>query len=338
MYKNENGDTISDFKLSIQDIYKSIPITIRRTIDFSFIDNDVIDYINGYIKQHTEIYEKLSLQQEQGQFMSLLGEIKTVFVPAQRLYYTNTGAIEDSSYTYRNRSIERKKLSSIDKMIFDFKKELQKRRLNYLLETQKHDNQFINKLISSSSEVYDKKTYTEKLMNLNKRIKELYSFGLIGNISTIAYDESKKNILSVYIDDLAEKLDSYNDLIGKLRIFSEIIKEKEFSNKKITFSPDEGIFITTTNGDTINPNALSSGEQNELIMLYRFIFEANESSVLLIDEPEISLHIAWQMDFLDDIESILKEKNMQVIIATHSPQIINGRWDNCFDFYKNNDE
>ena len=72
-------------------------------------------------------------------------------------------------------------------------------------------------------------------------------------------------------------------------------------------------------------------------MLYRFIFGISNGSILLIDEPEISLHVSWQLDFLNDIEEILREKNMQVIIATHSPQIINEHWDNCFDFYENND-
>ena len=71
-------------------------------------------------------------------------------------------------------------------------------------------------------------------------------------------------------------------------------------------------------------------------MLYHLIFEVKENTILLIDEPEISLHVEWQLEFLDDIEKILEDKKIQVIIATHSPQIINEKWDLCFDFYENN--
>ena len=71
-------------------------------------------------------------------------------------------------------------------------------------------------------------------------------------------------------------------------------------------------------------------------MLYDFIFRVENGTILLIDEPEISLHVSWQLDFLHDIESICNNKKIQVIVATHSPQIINEYWEACFDFYKNN--
>jgi predicted ATP-binding protein involved in virulence len=333
-YKTSDEKIISHFFLSMQDICKAISSPARRFLDFSFVDDNSLTYIKDFISGHMEIYEKLALQQNQGQFLSLLKDIKTVFVPAQRLYYTEE---EEASFQYRNRMGYKKTLSSIDKMITEFKEELQKRRLDYLLESQKHDNQFIHKLVSSTTEGYDEKTYNQKADTLQTRLDELYSFNLIDKISTLPYDKNKKNILSVYIDDLSEKLDSYNDLISKLRIFSEIITRKDFSNKKISFSPEQGLIIIASDGNEINANALSSGEQNELIMLYRFIFGISNGSILLIDEPEISLHVSWQLDFLNDIEEILREKNMQVIIATHSPQIINEHWDNCFDFYENND-
>ena len=47
----------------------------------------------------------------------------------------------------------------------------------------------------------------------------------------------------------------------------------------------------------------------------------------MIDEPEISLHVVWQLAFLDDIKDIINLKKIDVVIATHSPQIINDDWD-----------
>ncbi|MPN35496.1 hypothetical protein SDC9_182994 [bioreactor metagenome] len=53
--------------------------------------------------------------------------------------------------------------------------------------------------------------------------------------------------------------------------------------------------------------------------------------MLLIDEPEISLHIAWQKMFMDDLIKIADYKGIKAIVATHSPQILNGHWENQID-------
>jgi predicted ATP-binding protein involved in virulence len=51
------------------------------------------------------------------------------------------------------------------------------------------------------------------------------------------------------------------------------------------------------------------------------------NSLILIDEPELSLHILWQQEFLRDLEEIIKIAGLDFLIATHSPQIIHDRWD-----------
>ncbi len=53
--------------------------------------------------------------------------------------------------------------------------------------------------------------------------------------------------------------------------------------------------------------------------------------MVLIDEPEISLHVAWQKEFLNDLQEIINIQNMPVVIATHSPQIIDGNWELTVD-------
>ena len=72
---------------------------------------------------------------------------------------------------------------------------------------------------------------------------------------------------------------------------------------------------------------LSSGEQHEVVLLYELIFNVKDDVLVLIDEPEISLHVTWQKEFLSDLLRIIELQNIQVMIATHSPAIINGRWD-----------
>ena len=79
---------------------------------------------------------------------------------------------------------------------------------------------------------------------------------------------------------------------------------------------------------------LSSGEQHEVVLLFELIFKAKDNVLVLIDEPELSLHIAWQKTFLSDLQKIIKLQNISVILATHSPQIINSNWDLVVDLEK----
>ena len=76
-------------------------------------------------------------------------------------------------------------------------------------------------------------------------------------------------------------------------------------------------------GSKINLEDLSSGEKHEIILMYDLLFSVSEGSVVLIDEPEISLHIAWQFNFIPDVKKIAQVADFHFIIATHSPQIIN---------------
>jgi len=83
----------------------------------------------------------------------------------------------------------------------------------------------------------------------------------------------------------------------------------------------------TSNGKELSLDQLSSGEKQEIVLLFELIFKSKQNMLLLIDEPEISLHISWQKKFIDDLQKIVEYNKMNVIVATHSPQIINNHWD-----------
>ena len=68
------------------------------------------------------------------------------------------------------------------------------------------------------------------------------------------------------------------------------------------------------------------------------IFKCDSKSLILVDEPEISLHVAWQQEFIDELMEICKLKNMQAIVATHSPNIVNNHWDLLVDLEDENYE
>lgn len=76
---------------------------------------------------------------------------------------------------------------------------------------------------------------------------------------------------------------------------------------------------------------LSSGEQQLVVLLTHLSFNENvrRSKILIIDEPEISLHLAWQEMFVDALVRI--GADLQIILATHSPSIISGRDDKSIE-------
>ena len=79
------------------------------------------------------------------------------------------------------------------------------------------------------------------------------------------------------------------------------------------------IIIDFKNGSrTISISELSSGEKQLIIMLGHLIFDNAE--VLVIDEPELSLHLSWQMKFAEALQTA--SPNAQFILATHASGIV----------------
>ncbi len=123
----------------------------------------------------------------------------------------------------------------------------------------------------------------------------------------------------------------------KLAAFQEIINSYNFTNKKLQIAPRYGYRLIATNDDcTILPyESLSSGEQHILIMTYDLLFNADDDSLILIDEPELSFHLEWQGIFLNQLETITRLRSIQCIICTHSPEIFRYKWNMSIDLFNN---
>jgi predicted ATP-binding protein involved in virulence len=104
------------------------------------------------------------------------------------------------------------------------------------------------------------------------------------------------------------------------------IADSRFLHKSVTVGSD-GLGIIASDGSKLELEMLSSGEQHEIVILYELLFRVTDNSFILFDEPELSLHVAWQEKFLEDLEHMAKISKFRVLLATHSPQIIGDRWD-----------
>ena len=121
-----------------------------------------------------------------------------------------------------------------------------------------------------------------------------------------------------YVHDnyqLAESLDVFRDVVNSF-----------YTNKVLRISNGR-IYIDLRDGTTLPLESLSSGEKHILIMFYRLLFQTEPGSLVVFDEPEISLHVSWQQRLGSLLNDICHLRDLQILIATHSPQIIHDMWD-----------
>jgi Predicted ATP-binding protein involved in virulence len=141
-------------------------------------------------------------------------------------------------------------------------------------------------------------------------------------------------ILSL-IDRYFEVIDSFNKKIQSLR--SEISQFEHIVNG--FFQDSNKVLEVTETGDVaiqqgakkFTVDKLSSGEKQIFILISQLSFNPllKKANVLIIDEPEISLHVRWQEVFVDGIRDA--NPNTQLILATHSPSIVLDRKNKMVD-------
>jgi len=106
------------------------------------------------------------------------------------------------------------------------------------------------------------------------------------------------------------------EIIGKI---NNMFDGMDMKTKLVDITATEPIF-ESFNGKKISINQLSSGEK-QLFCQAAYLQKLNlQDSIILIDEPETSLHPTWQRNILKLYQNI--GKNNQIIVATHSPHVI----------------
>lgn len=103
---------------------------------------------------------------------------------------------------------------------------------------------------------------------------------------------------------------------------NSIFESMDLDVELIGLSKDEDTIPIFRNieGKEFDIIGLSSGEKQLFLRALSLKFLNVNNSIILIDEPEISLHPRWQRKIINVYENI--GKNNQLIIATHSPHII----------------
>ncbi|UTJ06719.1 AAA family ATPase [Arcobacter roscoffensis] len=184
------------------------------------------------------------------------------------------------------------------------------------------------KTISKTIEkcIYEKKNFN-KFLEFLKLIDYQDKIGLKLNINNLTKKDrsniNEKN--NIFINEY--KFLQNNDEILWIRHSNNITEAENFINsvnkltaEKLNISFD---FFLSRNNLDIPLSHASSGELT-LISIFTYILNhiSSYGSVILIDEPENSLHPQWQKDFIKTLINFFSEYNSKIIIATHSPILI----------------
>lgn len=127
----------------------------------------------------------------------------------------------------------------------------------------------------------------------------------------------------------AGELDNNRDnIFANLELF-EKTANSFLNHKSIKFNDSGKLYIDTSLSSDLNPRCLSSGEKQILILLIEALLQVNAPVVYIADEPELSLHVTWQEKLLQSLVDLGGE--MQIIVATHSPDIVGPFRDKIID-------
>ncbi len=117
----------------------------------------------------------------------------------------------------------------------------------------------------------------------------------------------------------------------RANMFTDLLREK-LTFKTPIIDRDHGLSFLSSDGQLLMFSDLSAGEIQLTAFYYELLFNIPDGALILLDEPEISMHIVWQMTLVDDVAMVCRMLGgAQAIIATHSPQVLSGHRDKQVD-------
>ena len=138
-----------------------------------------------------------------------------------------------------------------------------------------------------------------------------------GDARQIVYD-----VLKPYINGLQARLDALDELYSLLYTLLTNVN-RMLSRKALAYDLRDGMRIISEDDTVLNPRLLSSGEKQLLLILCTIFAYRDETSTFAIDEPEISFNVKWQRDFVRVVVDCLRGSNVQLLLATHSLELVN---------------
>ena len=166
------------------------------------------------------------------------------------------------------------------------------------------------KAIKSSLEAVNQSTESETPLKVN----DVTPFPLIGRT---------RHIIGLSIEADRKKREIFDSIESFITIAGNYMEGKRLriaTNGQLEIYNEE---------KTIASQKLSSGEKQILILLIETLLQQKQPYVFIADEPELSLHIDWQAMVINSVRQL--NPNSQIIVATHSPEIVSEWGDNIIN-------
>ena len=152
---------------------------------------------------------------------------------------------------------------------------------------------------------------------LKKFIQRQGSRILLGNYRTFQKRYNKEPNFQLMVADIHNVESEIQQVMTPRDKLQSLIERIYTGGKHIDFG-DRSITVKDAQGSSISLASLSSGEKHLMRILVETLLA--EASSIMINEPEISMHIDWQRDLLATMNTL--NPHAQLIVATHSPEIM----------------
>jgi energy-coupling factor transporter ATP-binding protein EcfA2 len=128
-------------------------------------------------------------------------------------------------------------------------------------------------------------------------------------------------LLGPYLEGQAARLQALDELQRVMASFVSLLCEF-YSHKSVSVDLAHGLQIHADTGQVLEPTLLSSGEKQLLLLFCNAISSRHDKTVLMIDEPEISLNVRWQRELIPALLTCMSGTGFQLILATHSVELL----------------
>ncbi len=293
----------------------------NRSMYYRGLMLDDTDSIENVIRSES-IAENSRLMSMGKNLRMFLQEESSYFVPAQRIFNNSFNENFD-------------KTSEMDSVISYLKEKYTSKMTDYAKLSQEIDGRFVQDLVNNDDiEILEEPKYKEESSLIRQLAAEYQRVGLSSSIDmSEEYPDEYRKALSLNIKNSKDKLETLKDFYTNLSTFLSCIRRKNLSDKYIYADPNKGLYCILGGRKEIPLTSLSSGERNIIVLYFSLIFRDINDKVILIDEPENSMHPAWLNTMMDDMLEMARNKNIQIIIATHSPSFIGNYWNLTKDLY-----
>lgn len=261
--------------------------------------------------------------EEPAQLKSLREQSRVRLIPVQRL--------QTSEWASDGR--EKRAESAVSEIANRVKVEIDRGRVRYGEQSRSQEKTFVTRAIENLASVrqqpdIEENSLIEQIRAFERKYQRLALIepGETQSVERRGSSQEEQVLVRTYLSDVIGRFESLSPIAASLEIFLDTLS-RLLQRKRVELSKDHGILFFDLNNRAIPLERISSGEQHLVVLLGLLIFSTDSRDLILIDEPEVSLHPGWQEQLLPIFGEIARLNKCRLALATHSVLLINGQWD-----------